>query len=69
MYYDETNSHPLKVDVFFVDVPSSTQPMELGDEEFFFFLNTFVLTKTFCLMLKVTISLSMRVMILLLKTS
>ena len=38
MYYDETNSHPLNVDVFFVDVSSSTQLMELGSEEVPFFL-------------------------------
>ena len=32
VYYDETNSHHLDADVFFVDVPSSTQPMELDGE-------------------------------------
>ena len=48
MYYDETNSHPLDASVFFADVPSSTQPMELGGVKCFFFLfffNTSVLTK------------------------
>ena len=33
MYYDEANSHPLDVDVFFADIPTSTQPMELGGEK------------------------------------
>ena len=33
VYYDETNSHPLDADVFFVDVPTSTQPIELDGEE------------------------------------
>ena len=38
MYYDEANSRPLDVDVFFVDIPISTQLMELvGGEGFFFF--------------------------------
>ena len=41
MYYDETNSHPLDADVFFADVPTSTQPIEFDGEEvlFFFFLS------------------------------
>ena len=33
MYYDETNSHRLNVDVFIADIPTSTQPMELDGEE------------------------------------
>ena len=33
VYYDETNSYPLDAGVFFADVPSSTQPMELGGEK------------------------------------
>ena len=33
MYYDETNSHPLDADVFFTNVPTSTQLMELDGEE------------------------------------
>ena len=37
VYYDETNSHPLDADVFFADVPTSTQPIELDGEEVFFF--------------------------------
>ena len=40
MYYDETNSHPLDVDVFFADVPTFTQPMKLDGEEVNFFFNT-----------------------------
>ena len=39
MYYDETNSYPLDVDVFFADVPTSTQPMELDGEEVIFFFH------------------------------
>ena len=40
MYYDETNSNPLDANVFFADVPTSTQPMELdGEEVIFFFLH------------------------------
>ena len=38
MYYDETNSHPLNVDVFFADIPTSTQPMELDGEEVIIYL-------------------------------
>ena len=45
MYYDETNSYHLDVNVFFADVLTSTQPMELDGEEvnfiffyFFYFL-------------------------------
>ena len=45
VYYDETNSHPLNVDVFFVDVLTSTQPMELDGEKVFFFFFAFILTK------------------------
>ena len=38
--HDETNSHLLDVDVFFADVPFSTQLMELdGEEVIFFFLH------------------------------
>ena len=37
VYYDETNSHPLNTDVFIVDVPTSTQPMEFDGEEVIFF--------------------------------
>ena len=33
MYYDETNSHPLDADVFFANVLTSIQPMELNGEE------------------------------------
>ena len=33
VYYDETNSHPLDADVFFTNVPTSTQLMELDGEE------------------------------------
>nr|CAN62413.1 hypothetical protein VITISV_029286 [Vitis vinifera] len=33
VYYDETNSHSLNANVFFADVPTSTQPMELDGEE------------------------------------
>ena len=38
MYYDEINSHSLDADVFFADVPTSTQPMELDGEEVIFFI-------------------------------
>ena len=38
VYYDETNSHPLNVDVFFADIPTSTQPMELDGEEVIIYL-------------------------------
>ena len=37
MDYDETNSHPLDVNVFFVDVPTSIQLMELDGEEVIFY--------------------------------
>ena len=37
VYYDETNCHPPDVDVSFVDVSTSTQPMELDGEEVIFF--------------------------------
>ena len=37
VYYDETNSHPLDVNVFFVDVPTSIQLMELDGEEVIFY--------------------------------
>ena len=42
VYYDETNSHPLDAYVFFVDVPTSTQPIELDGEGvlFFFIIDT-----------------------------
>ena len=33
VYYDETNSHPLDADVFFADVPISTQPIQFDGEE------------------------------------
>ena len=36
VYYDETNSHPLDADVFFANVLTSTQPMELDGEEVIF---------------------------------
>ena len=40
VYSDKTNSHPLEVDVFFVDILTSTQLMELdGEEVIFFFLH------------------------------
>ena len=38
-YYDETNSHPLDADVFFANVPTSTQSIELDGEEVLFFLS------------------------------
>ena len=38
VYYDETNSHPLDADVFFADVLTSTQPIELDGEGVLFFL-------------------------------
>ena len=39
MYYGETNSHPLDVDVFIANVLTSTQLMELdGEEVIFYFL-------------------------------
>ena len=37
VYYDETNSHPLDKDIFFIDVPTSTQPMKLDGEEVILF--------------------------------
>ena len=43
MYYDETNCHPLDANVFFANVLTSTQLIELDGEEvslfiyFFFF--------------------------------
>ena len=40
VYYDETNSHSLDVDVFFANVPFSTQPMDLGNKDFFIFILT-----------------------------
>ena len=43
MYYDETNSHALDANVFFADVPTSTESMELNGEEVFFF--SLILTK------------------------
>ena len=46
VYYDETNIHPLNVDVFFVDVPTSTQPMELDGEEVLLLLLFYALTFT-----------------------
>ena len=42
IYYGETNSHPLDADVFFVDVPSFTQQMELIGEEVYWFVCLFV---------------------------
>ena len=42
VYYDETNSHPLDAYVFFVDVPTSTQPIELDGEKVIFFLLLFL---------------------------
>ena len=38
-YYDETNSHPLDANVFFANVPTSTQSIELDGEEVLFFLS------------------------------
>ena len=48
MYYDETNCHPLDADVFFVDVLTSTQLIELDGEEvsLFFFISFFALIVT-----------------------
>ena len=37
VYSDETNSYPLEVDVFFVNVLNSTQLMELDGEKVIFF--------------------------------
>ena len=37
VYYDETNSHPLDANVFFVGVPTSTQLIELDSEKVIFF--------------------------------
>ena len=54
MYYDETNSYPLDVDVFFADVPTSIQLMELDSQEVNFFF-ALILTKiNICLRWRVT---------------
>ena len=45
MYYDETNCHPPDVDVSFLDVSTSTQPMELDGEDVLFYALTFAKTK------------------------
>ena len=39
VYYDETNSHPLDAYVFFVDVSTSTQLIELDGEKVIFFIS------------------------------
>ena len=62
MYYDETNSYPLDVNVFFADVLTSTQSMELDGEKVFFFF-ALILTKiNICLRWWVTTNLSMKKM-------
>ena len=58
VYYDETNRHPPDVDVSFVDVPTSTQPMKLDGEKVIFF--SLILTKiNICLRWWATTNLSM----------
>ena len=42
MYYDETNCHLLDANVFFVDVLTSTQLIELDGEEVSFLLLLFI---------------------------
>ena len=62
MYYDETNSYSLDADIFFADILTSTQPMELdGEEVIFYFIFALILTKiNICLRLRVTTNFSMK---------
>ena len=71
VYYDEIKSHHLDAGVFFVDIPTSTQPMELDGKEvnfYFYFILLFfffalILTKiNICLRWGVTTNLSMNKM-------
>ena len=59
MYYDKANSHPLDLNVFFVNIPTSTQSMELDGEMYF----VLILTKiNICLRWRMMTNLSMKMM-------
>ena len=45
VYYDETNSHPLDANVFFANISTSTQPIELDGDVIFLFFFALILTK------------------------